>query len=169
VTTTIKLRSPKELGPALRKLGRRMDAGMVVALRKTARFGATQAVRVSATSTPRPRATGTYERSFVVTQLRDGAVLSNSAAHAIFVELGRRPGRMPPVAKIVAWMIAKRIASRGGSRAELERAALRIARKIGKRGTKGRHVMQRLLPIIRKRLRVEIEAEMARVFATASR
>ena len=183
MATTIKLRTPKELGPALRKLGKRMDAGMVVALRKTARWGASQAVRVSAATQPRPRATGTFERSFVVTKLRDGAVLSNSARHAIFVEVGRRPGRMPPVAKILEWMITKRIDKQIGrklgrdakgrfvsaSREELEAVALRIARKIGRRGTKGRHIMRQVLALLRVRLRVEIDAEMKRVFSTATK
>ncbi len=166
MATTIKLRTPKELGPALRKLGKRMDAGMVIALRKTARWGASQAVRVSATTQPRPRATGTFERSFVVTKLRDGAVLSNSARHAIFVEIGRRPGRMPPVSKILEWMVAKRLGRADGR--SLARAYM-IARKIGRRGTKGRHIMRQVLALLRVRLRVEIDAEMKRVFSTATK
>lgn len=183
MTTTIKLRSPKDLGPALRKLGKGMDAAMLVALRKTARWGAAQALRVSATSKPRLRATGTFDRSFVVTKLARGALLSNSARHAIFVEVGRRPGRMPPVAAILDWMIAKRIDKQIGAalgrdkagrfqaapRELLEAAALRIARKIGRRGTKGRRVMAQVLPLLRKRLRVEIDREMAKAFALASK
>lgn len=167
MTTTIKLRTPKELGPALRKLGRRMDAAVVLALRKTARWGASQAVRVSATTVPRPRATGTFERSFVVTRLRDGAVLSNSARHAVFVEVGRRPGRMPPIAAILEWMIAKRLARAKG--ASSQALAFMIARKIGRRGTKGRYVMRKVLGLLRVRLQVEIDAEMKRAFATTTK
>ena len=164
MSTTIKLRSPRELGPALRKLGKNMDAAMLDALRKTARWGAAQALRVSATTTPRPRATGTFERSFVVSRIPKGALLSNSAGHAIFVELGRQPGRMPPVAAILAWMIAKRI--KAGSESAQRSAAIRIARKIGRRGTKGRFIMRQVVGLLRKRLRVEIDAAMAKAFAS---
>ena len=181
MTTTIRIRSPKDLGPALRKLGRSMDAAMIVALRKTARWGAGQALMVSATTQPRPRASGTYERSFVVTKIPKGALLSNSAGHAIFVELGRRPGRMPPVAKILEWMILKRIDKQisrqqgrdaGGrfvaaTQEQLHAVALRIARAIGKRGIKGRKIMQQLQPLLRARLRIEIDEAMKKAFASA--
>jgi hypothetical protein len=154
-----------------------------VALRKTARWGAGQALRISATSQPRPRATGTFERSFVVTKLVDGALLSNSARHAIFVEVGRKPGRMPPVAAILEWMIAKRIDKQIGRalgrdeagrfqaapQVVLQAVALRIARKIGRRGTKGRRIMAQVLPLLRKRLRIEIDAAMAKAFASAGK
>ena len=181
MTTTIKLKSPKDLGPAVRRLGKRMDTGMVKALRKAARWGATEALRVSASTVPRPRATGTYERSFVVTKLVDGAVLSNSAGHARFVEVGRAPGRQPPVQAIIDWMIARKIdkqMARGLGRdssgrfqslgqARLESAARRIARKIGRKGTKGRYVMKRTIPGIRKRVKLEVMLEMRRVFERA--
>ena len=160
MTTTIRIRSPKDLGPALRKLGRSMDAAMIVALRKTARWGAGQALMVSATTQPRPRASGTYERSFVVTKIPKGALLSNSAGHAIFVELGRRPGRMPPVARILEWMILKRIDGDIGR-------AFQIARRIGRRGIKGRKIMQQLQPLLRARLRIEIDEAMKKAFASA--
>jgi hypothetical protein len=170
MTTTIKLRSPKDLGPAMRRLGRNMDTAAVTALRKTARWGAAEALRMSATSSPRPRATGTFERSFVVTKLPDGAALSNSAAHARFVEIGRKAGRMPPVQAIVDWMIAKRIDKKLGRKsgesrdAQIRAVALRIARKIGKRGTKGRLVMRRTMPGLAKRLRIELAMEMRKTF-----
>ena len=181
MTTTIKLKSPKDLGPAVRRLGGSMDAGMVRALRKTARWGAAEALRVSASTQPRPRATGTYDRSFVVTKLVDGAVLSNSAGHARFVEVGRAAGRQPPVQAIIDWMIAKKIdkqLSRGLGRdkqgklrslgrAQLEAVARRIARKIGRKGTRGRYVMRRTIPGIRKRLKLEVMLEMRRVFERA--
>ena len=170
MTTTIKLRSPKDLGPALRKLGRQMDRAAVEALRKTARWGAAEALRVSATSTPRPRARGTFERSFVVTKLPDGAVLSNSARHAIFVEIGRRPGKPPPVQAIIEWLIAKRFKPARGSGdrdKQLRSVARLIARKIGRKGTKGRHVMRRTVPGMRRRLRLELALAMRKAFERA--
>jgi hypothetical protein len=167
MTTTVKLRSPKDLGPAMRKLGKNMQAGVVQALRKTARWGASDAVRISATSVPRPRALGTFERSFVVTKLVDGAALSNSARHARFVELGRAPGKQPPVQAILEWMIAKRMGAKGdpGTMAH----ARAIARKIGRRGTKGRFVFRRLIPRMQARLQIEMSAAMRAAFEKSSR
>jgi hypothetical protein len=183
MTTTIKLRSPKDLGPAMRKLGKNMQDGVVAALRKTARWGASDAVRVSATSVPRPRALGTYERSFVVTKLVDGAALSNSARYARFVELGRAPGKQPPVQAILEWMIAKRIDKQMGralgrdsagkfqaaSGKQIEAVARRIARAIGRRGTKGRFVFRRLIPRLQTRLQIEMSTAMRAAFEKSSR
>lgn len=157
--TTIKLSHPRKLGPAVRTLARQFDDGVIRALRRTARYGATMAVKVSAKSRPfRPRATGTYERSFTVVKTPDGAILTNSARHSIFVELGRRPGKRPPLKAILEWVRIKRIAK--GSKAK--RVAMAIQRKIGKRGTKGRYVFRRTMPIMAKRLPLEIAVEMQR-------
>lgn len=178
MATTIVLRSPKDLAPAIRKLGREMDRAAVGAMRKTARWGAAEVLRISATTTPRPRAFGTYERSWVVTRLSDGAALSNSAKHAYFVEVGRQPGRQPPTAPIVEWMIAKRLdkrlaraAGRDGrgrfkslSRKRLESIAYLIARKIGRDGTKGTRVLERAVPGMRRRLRLELAIAMRAAF-----
>lgn len=161
MATTIRLRNPKQLGPAIRRLAKAMDRSTVTALRKTARWGATQSRRVSASTKPRPRATGTYARSFVVTRIPDGALLSNSAGHAIFVEVGRRKGKRPPVAAIERWVLAKKLARRP---ARVRALAFVIARKIGRRGFKGRYVMRKLAQAMEKRLPVEIEAQYRRAF-----
>ena len=167
MATTIKLSSPKQLGPAVRLLTRQMDRGVIKALQLTARYGATQALRVSAATDPRPRATGTFERSFVVTKLSDGAVLSNAARHARFVEVGRAAGRQPPVQAILGWMLAKRMTF--ASEAEQLATARKIARAIGRRGIKGRYILKRTVPIMRKRMEVEIARQVQRVFDKASR
>lgn len=176
--TTIRLSSPKQLGAALRSLMKSMDGASVQALRKTARWGATEVARVSAQTNPRPRATGTFERSWVVVKLVDGALLANSAKHSAIVEAGRRPGKQPPVLAIMEWMIAKRIdkrLSRGLGRDaqgkfksigrdQLRAIALRIARAIGRRGIRGRYVLRKTLPSLRKRLALEVQLEMQRAF-----
>jgi hypothetical protein len=176
VTTTIKLSSPKQLGPAIRRLGKSMDRAAVRALRNAARYGATQAVAVSAKTVPRPRARGTFERSFIVTKLPNGAVLSNAAKHSLFVEVGRKPGLNPPVKSIIAWMQAKKIdrAPRGRRMRRLSAWRIRsiayvISRKIGKRGFKGRYVLKRTMPKIAKRLLIELSIEFRREFERASR
>lgn len=164
--TTIKLSSPRQLGPAVRALSRQFDGAVLLALRKAARYGATQAVRVSAQTKPfRPRATGTFERSFIVIKVPDGAVLTNSARHSIFVELGRRPGKRPPLQPIIDWVKIRRIAKGGAAR----RVAMAIARKIGRRGTPGKFVFKRTMPIIAKRLPIEISLAMSRAVAAAAR
>ena len=161
MTTTIKLRTPKQLGPALRRLGKGMDSAAVLAMRKTAQYGRTQALRTSAKTRPRPRATGTYERSFTVTNVDDGAILSNSARHAIFVEVGRRAGRQPPVKAIQDWVLVKRIAR---NPAKVRRIAVAIARAIGRRGVRGRYVLKRTMPSIAKRLQLEMPKAMKAEF-----
>jgi hypothetical protein len=164
--TTIKLRNPKQLGPAVRTLAKQFDNGVITALRKTARYGATQAVRMSATSKPyRPRATGTYERSFTVIKVPDGAILTNMARHSIFVEVGRRPGKRPPLKPIIEWVRIKRLAK--GSKAV--RVALAIQRKIGRKGTKGRYVLRRTMPLLAKRLPLEISLAMQKAVDRAAR
>lgn len=164
--TTIKLRSPKQLGPAVRMLAKQFDAGVIRALQNTARYGATQAVRVSAQTKPfRPRATGTYERSFAVIKVKDGAILTNTARHSIFVELGRRPGKRPPLAPLIDWVKIKRIASASGAR----RVAMAIARKIGRKGTPGKFVLKRTMPLVAKRLPIEISLAMSRSIDSAAR
>lgn len=164
--TTIRLRHPKHLGGAVRTLARQYDSAVIKALRKTARYGATQAVKVSAKSKPyRPRASGTYERSFTVIKVPDGAILTNTAKHSIFVELGRRPGKKPPLKAIENWVRIKRLAK--GAKAL--RIALAIQRKIGRKGTKGRRVMARTVPLLAKRLAVEMSLAMAKANDAAAR
>ena len=103
----VQLNSPAELKRALRQF-----EALAHAMRDAARFGIAAILRTSARTKPRPKASGTYERSWHVTKLEDGAAISNSAAHAIFVERGRQPGRRPPKDAIVEWAYQKRIAKR---------------------------------------------------------
>lgn len=155
----------------MKKLSNRMDRGAVKALQLTARYGATEAVRTSAQTSPRPRATGTFDRSWIVTKLSDGALLSNTAQHSRFVEVGRRPGKQPPVKAIEAWMSAKKIGKTQGRgrRARLRSVAWIIARKIGRKGTRGRYILKRTIPKMRKRLALELAVQMRKVFQNAAK
>ena len=178
------LDDPRKLGRAVRQLGKQMEAGSVKALRNAARYGATQAIATSSQTVPRPRAHGSYERSFVVTKLTNGAALSNSSKAAIFVELGRKPGKAPPEEPIISWIKAKRDHRRSGvsktgaqgwrgkaigrkartreGRKQLRILALLIRRKIARRGYKGRYVLKRTMPLIAKRVLVELELMVKR-------
>lgn len=84
----------------------RMHANLVRVCRNAAAYGRTKAMQLSRAIGF--RASGTYERGFVVVATPTGAILANSAEHAGVVELGRRPGRRPPpVAVILLWMQEK--------------------------------------------------------------
>jgi hypothetical protein len=109
---TVEVRSFRELQILISRLGMAADRAVEKAFRDTARFGVAAALRTSAKTKPRPKASGTYENSFVVTKVPGGAVLSNSAKHAIFVERGRKPGRRPPQGPITEWVYLKRLAKR---------------------------------------------------------
>lgn len=63
------------------------------------------------------------------------------------VEFGRRPGKMPPVRAIRAWVVRKKLVPAMDSDEDyqeaVDRAAYMIARAIGRRGTKGAHMFER--------------------------
>lgn len=56
--------------------------------------------------------------------------------YADFVDSGRKPGRMPPIASIIKWVREKHLDIPKGY--TLESFAFAIGRKIAKKGTKGR-------------------------------
>ena len=97
---------------ALITMGVQAENLMAKAMQDAARFGVTAVLRTSAKTKPRPKASGTYERSWHVVKLDDGATINNSAAHAVFVELGRAPGKRPPKDPLVEWVHQKRLAKR---------------------------------------------------------
>lgn len=69
----------------------------------------TAAIARTKSHKPSIRASGTYEMSWTSMKLLDGATVTNTARHARFVEVGRRPGRMPPHKPIAEWVKLKRI------------------------------------------------------------
>lgn len=73
-------------------------------------------------------ATGTLINSISYEILYDGAMLTlefDMADYGIYVDQGRRPGKMPPISNIADWCRVKGIP---------QTAAFPIARKIGKEG-----------------------------------
>lgn len=61
-----------------------------------------------------------------------------------YVENGRKPGRFPPIDKILEWIKVKPVIPYTDSRGRLpteEQLAFLIARKIAEQGTEGRHVL----------------------------
>lgn len=133
----IQLHSMDQLRRELEALGPRVEQTVIKALRKTARFGVTANVRQSAMTRPRPKASGTYEASFVAIEIASGGVVSNTAKHSRFVELGRRPGKMPPFMPILEWAKHKKLFGLGRTlrrkRPETNRARMRrLGREVAK-------------------------------------
>lgn len=170
---TIFVRGPADLRRHLDRFGKAVDGAMLVAANRAA----TWAVALLAETAP--QASGTYARSFRRRQIPgEGAEVGSVAQHAIFVEIGRRPGGRPPLGPILRWMKARRIAPSGGSqggqrgrdtkgrftggggrKAKRSKAlismAARIAHRIAKRGTKGKHHVERSVPAVQQQFFVE--------------
>ena len=68
----------------------------------------------------------------------------NLEEYWIFVENGRKPGRFPPVDKILEWIRVKPVIPYSDSRGRLpteEQLAFLIARKIAEQGTEPKHIL----------------------------
>ena len=166
----VNLRKLSDLPRVLVKFGQQVEAEMPGAMRSAARFGATAVLRESARTRPRPKASGAYERSWIVNRISDGATVSNSARHAIFVERGRKAGRAPPRDAILEWIRQKRLGKRRGrGRSRAERIAYLIQRKIAKRGIPGRFILRNTMPVIAKRANFEIRKVVRRVTSNPPR
>lgn len=107
----IEVKGAVGLERALEEEERRLHAGLVRVARNAAAYGRTKAMQIARAEGL--RASGTYERSFVVGVTVTGATLTNSSEHAGIVEFGRTPGRRPPpVGVILQWMQDKGMVGR---------------------------------------------------------
>jgi hypothetical protein len=181
--TVVHLRTIRDLEMALIALGKKVEKEAVQGMRNAARFGVAAAIRTGAKERRRPKASGTYERSWLVHPLDDGATVSNSAKHAIFVERGRRPGRRPPLEPILEWVYQKRLAPRSKAAPKRIKGAKRSAWhaeqarnvmdahdiaeavrwKIARKGTPGRYILRKTVPMIGKRATLEMRRAIRRV------
>lgn len=103
-----------------------------------------------------PRGGSDRFRISVFTELRGkvaerSQIVSSSAVYAPVLEVGRRPGKRPPIAPILLWVRRKL----GKTGAEATQVAYLVARKIGARGYPGKFMFQRaavaLEPLARAR------------------
>lgn len=99
-----------DLEGALRHEAWKLGVSLVRVARKAAEHGRTRAQMIARQEGM--RATSTYERSFIIEDTADGAILANTAKHALFVERGRRAGKVPPAAVILRWLMDKGSISR---------------------------------------------------------
>ena len=91
---------------------RKLRADLVRTCRRAAEFCRTRALHHAARDGIKPHKNSTgkdYASSFKVEPTRDGAMMGNTAKHAVFVERGRRAGRPPPVLVILMWMFERGI------------------------------------------------------------
>ena len=89
-------------------------------------------------------ATRRYYKGWRFARDANSARVYNDSPHAVFVELGRRAGRPPPVAAILPWVRkVLRVPAR-----EARGVAFIIARAIGRRGLRPRFILTRALPTI---------------------
>ena len=167
----------KKLGPALRKLG---SAGKK-AIARGALSGAMRGVQYMQDRTAAAGVfdRGGYRRGWKARPTANGAILFNDAPYAPVIEEGRRPNsRMPPVAVIERWVKRKGIGGgldkiRGASgkndgpiqkaaKVDSKGIAFAIARAIGKRGIKGKHLLALAAPALIKIVNEEVKREVQR-------
>jgi len=150
LTFEMNARGPLLTDPAI---ATRFDRPISAALVDISAFGQ----RVVVQGTPRGISSGGGGlRGSVFSELRGvparrEGVVASSLFYAPIVEVGRRPGKRPPLAPILLWVQRKL----GLSGTEAQQAAFLITRKIGARGTVGAHMFerafQRLQPYARQR------------------
>lgn len=138
VTRTIAVR---DLGRFERRLGSAYPAAVRAAMWR----GAKAAVMALASVPNQPFDLGGYSSGWAALPTPTGVVVRNRAPHAVFVEMGRRPGaRMPPASALAGWVIRHWgvspvvRGSKGGrfrsNRDAVMDAAWMLARAIGRRG-----------------------------------
>lgn len=91
--------------------------------------------------------------------------VTNNAKHAVYVERGRLPGKAPPSAALVPWVIR----NLGVDEREARGLAFVIARAIGRRGLRGRHILEKALPAIKRVHMREVERALDTALVEASR
>ncbi len=88
---------------------------------------------------------GGYRRAWQSSSIPNGVRIFNNATYAGVIEEGRRPGaRMPPPAALEGF--AKR--KLGLNNIDAKEASFALARSIGKKGIKGKHVLELAVPAL---------------------
>jgi len=153
-----------------------------------ARLASVEVQRSIAGAKPIPVDIGQYKATWEPSDTSTGCVVGNPSKHASVVELGRRPGKMPPIDPIKHWVyrhhkqfhlaaeakairalakLRKRPVTKTQSKLEAaEMIALNIARAIKARGIAGRYILKksvlRMRPVIPKMIKACIAAECSK-------
>lgn len=178
----------KDLTAYEAKLGKAMFRHVVKALRFTAvkvrgyyKARTQDAPPASANGRSGAIASGTYFKGWKIENVKSGAVVYNDAPHALYVELGRRPGKPPPVEAIIGWLRVKGIrdtstkkatGQRRGKKGRFLRSNARgiaflIARAIGRRGLRGRFVIRRSVEFVQRTAQADVLAGLDRAMKAA--
>lgn len=183
--------APGQLPFEASKLDKEVFRQMIRALQRTARYGETRVIDLMRKS-PKPIARGDVLRGWAVSLLDNGATLGNSVYHSYFVEVGRKPGKAPPLAPIMEWvshkkgLSAKKMAKAVGKRrvkrpkggrgyaqakryAQAKAFAFYVQMKIGKKGTPGKFVLKRAVSLMSRRLKTELRAGIKIALVRAGR
>jgi len=157
MTSTIRVTSKRfrRIAPELPESVRKQ---VLEAANETARFGLTAVQRTISKTKPPPVATGNYRAAWKIIYNPDGPQLVNTAPYARYVEMGRRPGKRPPLTPIEQWVRVKRLAT---DPKKIRSIAFAVQDKIGKKGTKGRFIMKRTVPVMRKFYTRQLKASVA--------
>jgi hypothetical protein len=154
----------RDIHPAMGKLGATMLRETIAGMRAAAARGQRHIITVAIPKAkPRPPVgvTGHYRAGWKTRTTPRGAVLYNDIPYAGIVELGRRPGKWPPVTPLRLW--ARRVL--GLDEDEAKAAAFPIARAIKTRGIKGRHIVKNSLYKFREIASDELDRALARTEA----
>lgn len=140
---TVDLNSAADLPRVVKEVSRAIERSTLGSMRDAASWGRTQAVL--ATQRSRLSATMTFAQSWFDKPTPSGAVVGNSAAHATFVERGRKAGKMPPTTAIEQWIEAKGIVGKAKtpSRAAARKAVIGRGPSGNISGAKQRQRLQR--------------------------
>lgn len=157
---TVRLRgTPEGLGALLKKLGTVMPAATVRGMREVGLRLQGDFVQKTIQSTdPIPVDMGQYKAGWQMTPTATGAIVGNTTKQATAVEVGRKPGKMPPLEPLLFW------AKRHGFK-RWAGVAVAIQHKIFRSGIKGRLVLKNTLkrfgPQMSKTLRRSLEEQAA--------
>jgi hypothetical protein len=108
--------------------------------------------------------TGSFLRGWKTRPTPTGGVLENVAPHSAVVEEGRRPNRRAPPSQVMYEWARRRL---GLSDQEARRVAFLMARAVGRRGLRGRHIlrdnMEEVLRLVEQEVQREVQKELSRI------
>jgi hypothetical protein len=157
---TVHLRgTPQGLQALLKKLGTVMPAATVRGMREVGlRLQGDFVQKQIQATEPIPVDMGQYKAGWMLTPTASGCIVGNATKQATPIEVGRKPGKMPPLEPLLYWAKRHGFKNWGG-------VAVAIQHKIFHYGIKGRLVLKntliRFTPQMSKTLRRSLEEQAA--------
>lgn len=88
---------------------------------------------------------GGYRRAWQSSSIPNGVRIFNNATYAGVIEDGRHPGARPPPAKVMEDWAKRKL---GLNDIDAKEASFALARSIGKKGLRGKHVLELAVPAL---------------------